>query len=147
MHLNQGAISIVLSFCLVSPQAWIQPGCACSATRVQTGSTKVCTRIAKSIICYASKKHGRRNTYQLKIPSWITVCIIFRNEKSQSNNFSQKSSLQPNAFPCISNLVTMRKLKLDVINFEFELGCSAIHATKSCKKSKQVLLCNNYAWN
>ena len=35
----------------------------------------------------------------------------------------------------------MRQLDLDVINFEFDLECSAVHATVPCKEGKRVLLC------
>ena len=93
MHLNQGTISIFLSFCLVSPQGWIQPGCACSATRVQTGLTKVCTCIAKSIIFYTWRKHGRRYTYQLKSLSWITVCHSLAPSQNLMWGFSKFATL------------------------------------------------------
>ena len=48
--------------------------------------------------------------------------------------------LHPISLPCIPNLVTMRQLDFDVINFEFNLECSAVHETVLCKEGKWVLL-------
>ena len=46
--------------------------------------------------------------------------------------------LHPNAFPCISNLVTMHQLDLNAISFVVDLKYSAIQATVLCKEAKRL---------